>query len=258
MADTAHSTQLVCVAIPMHKSQLTPLECISLAQCSKILGDHPTVLFAPHSLEIGVACELLPQAEVIRLNERWFESIDSYNRLMLSNSFYERFTGFEYMLIYQPDAFVFSDCLSSWCVQGFDYIGAPWPAGDQVYPHNFPGAHRLHRFFPFWNKPRTYYVGNGGLSLRKVSSCLRMLQDHADLAARWPCNEDIFWPHIASIDEGRYHLPSKELAARFAIEHDPKRQIEASEGQLPFGCHGWLKIETDFWFPLIRSQGYAL
>jgi hypothetical protein len=44
----------------------------------------------------------------------------------LSEEFYQAFTDFEFMLIYQLDAFVFRDELADWCRSGYEYIGAPW------------------------------------------------------------------------------------------------------------------------------------
>lgn len=44
---------------------------------------------------------------------------------MLSAEFYDRFAAYEYVLIYQLDAFVFADRLAEFCQMGYDYIGAP-------------------------------------------------------------------------------------------------------------------------------------
>lgn len=59
-------------------------------------------------------------------NEQYFDSRKSYNELMLSVDFYRSFREYQYMLIYQLDAFVFEDQLEYWCNKGYDYIGAPW------------------------------------------------------------------------------------------------------------------------------------
>ena len=41
------------------------------------------------------------------------------------DTLYSRFEKYEYMLIYQLDAFVFSDRLMEFVEAGYDYIGAP-------------------------------------------------------------------------------------------------------------------------------------
>lgn len=45
---------------------------------------------------------------------------------MLTKEFYLRFRQWEYLLIYQLDAYVFQDELMDWCNKGYDYIGAPF------------------------------------------------------------------------------------------------------------------------------------
>jgi len=44
---------------------------------------------------------------------------------MMSPAFYDAFKAFDYILIYQLDAFVFRDELEYFCSLGYDYIGAP-------------------------------------------------------------------------------------------------------------------------------------
>ena len=81
---------------------------------------------------------------------------------MLSSEFYRRFSKFEYILIYQLDAFVFKDQLNYWCKKGYDYIGAPW----------FEGFHLTK------TGVNIIGVGNGGFSLRRVKT-------HIDLTGRF-------------------------------------------------------------------------
>jgi hypothetical protein len=83
-------------------------------------------------------------------------SSSTYSRLLLSADFYRRFSDYDYILIYQLDCLVFSENLNRWCDMGFDYIGAPWVG---LGPDGSAYVSR---------------VGNGGLSLRKVRSFLRV------------------------------------------------------------------------------------
>lgn len=88
-------------------------------------------------------------------NEQYFDSVKSYNELMLSVDFYRSFREYQYMLIYQLDAFVFEDQLEYWCNKGYDYIGAPWIKANK-------------KFHPT--------CGNGGFSLRKIDSFIQLLE----------------------------------------------------------------------------------
>jgi hypothetical protein len=78
---------------------------------------------------------------------------------MLSREFYHRFRRYEYALIYQLDCLVFSRDLRSWCEKGWDYVGAPWFREFSIDPAGGLWA-----------------VGNGGLSLRRLQSCLAVFR----------------------------------------------------------------------------------
>jgi hypothetical protein len=77
--------------------------------------------------------------------------------MMLSAGLYEALSGYEYILISQLDALVLSNQLSHWCTAGYDYVGAPWLRDPDQPERGFSRA------------------GNGGFSLRRVSSFLGVL-----------------------------------------------------------------------------------
>ena len=116
----------VCIIIPIYQEKLSKTEEISLAQSIRILGSHPIVIIKPKSLNISHLQQQYPQISFENFDDTYFKGTLSYNRLMLSEEFYSRFLAYEYMLIYQLDAFVFRDELEYWCAKGYDYIGAPW------------------------------------------------------------------------------------------------------------------------------------
>ena len=78
---------------------------------------------------------------------------------MLTRQFYEKFLNFDYILIYQTDAFIFVDKLDEWCTKGFSYVGAPW----------------FKDFTPPYCTNELQFVGNGGFSLRKVPHFIKVL-----------------------------------------------------------------------------------
>lgn len=78
-----------------------------------------------------------------------------YNNLLLSKKFWNHFET-EYVLIHQEDSLIFKDNLEDFTK--FDYIGAAWDPKS-------PDAEALQHM----------HVGNGGLSLRKVSVILRAI-----------------------------------------------------------------------------------
>ncbi len=108
----------VVIVIPVYNPTLTDHERISFIQCVHVLGRYPIVLIAPHSLNISEYQKLYAPLCEYRFNDSYFSDIQGYNKLMLSEEFYEAFTSYEYMLIHQLDAFVFSDKLEAWCRRG--------------------------------------------------------------------------------------------------------------------------------------------
>ncbi|MFN4145965.1 MAG: DUF5672 family protein [Runella sp.] len=267
----------VAVVIPFYKTTLNRYEQIALAQGLQVLEKYPIVAIKPKSLDITPILEQSPHLEVENFEDDYFESVQSYNRLMLSQTFYERFLAFEYILIYQLDAFVFRDELAQWCAKGYDYIGAPWRIerefsswGDRIMFH-------IKKKIALWfdlrderlnNQPRDVIlkmsVGNGGLSLRKVQKMLTIVKQHPKQIAHYLnqkgalWNEDIFF----CIEMNRYFskvkVPHWREALRFSVEDLPSKAYRLNGQQLPFGCHAWEIHELDFWKPHIEAFGHQL
>ena len=159
---------------------------------------------------------------------------------MLSCEFYRRFEKYEYILIYQLDAFVFSDQMQYFCKLGYDYIGAPWLHGIFNYVDS---SHYL------WN------VGNGGLSLRKVPSFIRILEERKPLLGDQIKNEDLYYSSI--VDE-KFRIAPIDIALQFAFERQVKKCFELNKRQLPFGCHAWERYNLNFWKLYIEQFGYKV
>jgi len=269
------SKKLVAVAVPLcNRKELTADEQISFRHLMQYLGRYDKFLVVPKSLDITV-----PGSRNKEFPDHFFGSVSAHNRLMLSPQFYECFTDYKYILIYHPDALVFSDQLLEWCENDLDYIGSPWV--------NCPDS-------PWVKVPR---VGNGGFSLRKVDSFLRVL--HSDRyaidtdrywrefcqgkpryarylnlprkylkrlrmfngarweAARWHSrpdgtrNEDHFWSDEAIKYDPEFKVAPFETGLRFSFEVAPRLCFEMNNRQLPFGCHAWQRYDRAFWEPYL-------
>src|ERR1700748_1673724 len=114
------------VIIPFYRDSISAYEAIAVEQCFKVLGGHPIIAIKPNHLTLPQAVQGYPFRDVVSFDDNFFKDIEGYNALMLSPDFYREFLAYEFMLIYQLDAFVFEDKLDCWCAQGYDYIGAPW------------------------------------------------------------------------------------------------------------------------------------
>jgi hypothetical protein len=227
---------------------------------------------------------------VKKLDQTFFDNIDGYNRLLKSFEFYKKLQGFDYILIYQTDAYIFKNELDYWCSLCYDYIGAPWT-----------GLHK-------WNNHPLTGVGNGGFSLRNIKSTikvlykLRMLEvleqyqffNWKGILPKLPhliyrlikartepgfaerevvCQEDIFWckyaPErlstfapingivrlIASLAiKNTFKIAPEKIAASFSFETNPSYLFRVNNENLPFGCHAWEKHEPEFWKTFIPLE----
>ncbi|QQL49184.1 DUF5672 family protein [Mucilaginibacter ginkgonis] len=264
--------QKVAIVIPCYKSSLTKHEEIALAQCKKILGQYPVRIAKPESLILPAEILDFADCAAVNFDDNYFADIAGYNRLMLSAEFYKRFTGFEYILIYQLDAFVFKDELENWCSKGYDYIGAPWISRKSRSPlkqvlvniqrnwsYRFDLKKRgVPNKYQFENR-----VGNGGFSLRRVSAfadlCDEMVKeiDYYLSQTAHQYNEDAFWSLEVNRHKKRLEIPVWREALEFCYETYPDRAFELTGHQLPFGCHDW-DAYPDFWRPIFKELGYDL
>lgn len=251
---------LVTVVIPIYKADLSELELRSLAQAHKMLKAYPLVVIKPRSLDLSHLSSKFPSLLFHSFDDVYFEGIAGYNRLMLSEVFYEGFLNSRYVLIYQLDAYVFNDELTDWCSKGYDYIGAPW-LKKPVY--NLPVVSGIMKCIGYIydmrgkrHKQQLYNkVGNGGLSLRRTESHYKAVKrykqeiDHFLSHKRNHLfNEDVFW---AAIPEFKY--PDAMEALYFSFDKYPDFCYQLTNHQLPFGCHSWYKRKMrDFWRPIIN------
>ena len=233
----------VVICIPIYKPELSIFEQAALRQLNKVLANYQRVFFAPESLAFDFG-ELGEGIKIERFPDCFFRGMINYSALLLNVDFYRRFQQYEYMLIYQTDAFVFSDRLADFCAMGYDYIGAP-----------------VSRINPLWNFI-TARVGNGGLSLRKVSSAIRMLEKCKEeldgpLAGMFWQWEDIFWGYCGRHKHLNFKVPSVRLATEFALQDDVAHGFKRMQkGWRPFGCHGWWQMDYYLWRPIIEACGY--
>lgn len=157
----------ICIIIPIYKIELNSFEIQSVNQCIKILSDYSIHFACPNGLNIDFYKENFLKIENFTFFDKdYFKDIAGYNRLMLSVGFYRTFNKYKYMLIHQTDCYVFRDELLDWSERGYDYIGGIW-------------------FEDFIGNPykdaKVWYAGNGGFSLRKTKSMIRLLSSKKPL-----------------------------------------------------------------------------
>lgn len=277
------------VVIPVYQQELSSFSRASFQQVLTVLGLHDIALVTFKELDISMYKEVAKKHNkaiyVEFFEKKFFESVAGYNKLCLSTQFYERFANYSYMLIYQLDAWVFSDELDIWCNKGYDYIGSPLFLKNSP-PYIFDG------------------VGNGGFSLRRISHCLEVLNSNKRLPylkfsylfrVYYVRESNTSRPFVISmlicfckafirslgyrntlhvfLKDNIYNedaifsvwaknsylvqnvcLPEVNEAAKFAFEQHPQYLFMITK-RLPFGCHAFQKWEYEsFWKKYIRCN----
>ena len=229
----------VAIAVPTQTVELTSEGRQSLRHLKAYLGAYDAFAVLPDALP-----DTLADLRAKRFPAGAFRSTSHYSRLLLSDEFYAAFSDYDYVLVYQLDCLVFSDELDAWCERHYDYVGAPWTRRDAN------------------GEPYFTDVGNGGLSLRRVETCRRVLASRKRspleivrdaLRNPWPY-EDKFWSLEAPRLDRSFRIPTPEVAVAFSFETEPRYCFERNGCRLPFGCHRWATHDRAFWEPhLLRD-----
>ncbi len=238
---------MIVVCIPIYKTNLEWYEKVSLEQAFKVFGGkHDICLLVSESICNFYEKRYGKDVIIQSVSDVYLSSVRSYSEMCLSPFFYKYFEKYEYMLLYQLDAFAFFDKLSYFCELGYDYIGAD--AYDGVN----------------WNLINEN-VGNGGFSLRKISSCYRMLTEHADILNEHPLRkmfytyEDLFWGYCGHDKNLDFQIPDINIANEFAIIFGIKEFVNKDDvSKIPMGTHAWNRLDYDIWKLIIEKYGFAL
>lgn len=275
-----------CIAIPIYQKISDSQEILSLKQGLKIFANHPIIFICPESFNQSCFDQYLQLHSNIsfeRFDDKNFKSTKSYSTMLLDAEFYKKFQDYEFMLIYQTDAYVFEDRLIYWCDKGFDFIGAPWFK-------KFDASGKEKEFIPV--------AGNGGFSLRNISKINELMtrrltfkqmfnlrnilaksrtKSHKNIifTARFfanflrkknsfaeicnficdnsiPPNEDYFFASTFPEIFPEFISAKAFDAIAFAFEVQPENLYKMNGEKLPFGCHAWTKYSPDFWKKFIN------
>ena len=204
-----HSMQLAKILIPIYRDRLSDTEEASLRQTHRILGHYPIEVILPEAVTPpeAVASLGLP---VRRVSDEWLgtrNGIAGYNRMMLSQSFYDYYSDTMYVLVCHTDAWVFRDELADWCRKGYDCVAAPWvrrPVYDKPIVKQYMNwlANRRIRQGRFCRQQLYGRVGNGGFSLRRVEAFSAACDRYGANIKRYlsnsghQWNEDVFWATV--------------------------------------------------------------
>lgn len=257
----------VAIVIPTHKSKFNQDDLISLKHLRQHLNKYNKYICLPKKVRPNSLN--VKGFKFLHFPNYFFETWRGYNELLLNRSFYLPFKKYDYILIYQTDVLVFSDKLQYWCAKGYDFVAAPW-----FKPVIGLLSHK---------KGLPVSGGNGGFSLRKISSIFQVFDSVDQIIKRsthnnirqklwfilalltgkshqlwlnapadnYPFAEDGFWSLEAPKYIKGYKIPKFNEAIKFGFERFPRKCFELNNYKLPFGCHAWRKYDEQFWQPFI-------
>lgn len=263
------------VIIPIYKEIPLVSELSAIKQCFKVLGRYPIFFICYKGLDLSFYEKELGFSIMLKpFPKKYFTSIAGYNTLLKSHHFYWSFRYYKYMLIYQPDAWVFKDELNYWCSKEYDYIGAPW----------------FNNFSSHEDGSKLWKVGNGGFSLRRIEKFLELTNKYKrlrslktiftkeirkkggflrciSLSLGWHNVIGCLYNSFFESNEDRYFclvfeeftnlklsVPSVEESCFFSFEKSPSYLYDLTNHTLPFGCHAWQKYEPYFWKEIIEIE----
>jgi hypothetical protein len=240
----------ICIVIPIYKKEISYYEQISFNRAITVFKSYDICLVAPENLDLQNYHKMSNSLNIRTLNNTYFKNTKTYSLLLCSKEFYSLFIKYEYILIYQLDAFVFYDDLQNWLNKKYDYVGSPWL--------NLNWLKNKTKFLFYFIKPFFRLVGNGGLSLRNVKKFYNISKYTSNFYKFLMINEDIWWSNIIPIFF-KLNIPKLEDALLFSFEEEPYKAFKFTKGKLPFGCHAWSKDENiEFWRPIFRRYGYYI
>jgi hypothetical protein len=155
----------VCIVIPLYKVHPTELELKVINQGREVFKERDIFYVVPRGFD---ASAYAPEA-LVEFPEYYFHSLSNYSELCCLEEFYQAFKQYDWMMIYQPDCWVFEDKLDEFCALGYDYIGAPWPKMNGIPEDG---------------------VGNGGFCLRSIPKFIHLTHNLQSCGAH---PEDRFW-----------------------------------------------------------------
>ena len=254
----------IAIVVPIYKLPLSSDDKTCLNQLFKVMTGYDIIAIYPKSLDLNDICLEYPLLIKLPMESFHFSSLRSYNKLVLSSTFYDAFSNYKYILINQLDTYIFSDELCQWANSGFDYVGAPFVPDKDKYWNwlrrlwckiNF-SLRRYNGTNP--HHSQWYQVGNGGLCLRNVSKFQTITKKYRqqiddDLSDEKDFYPEDLWLSFELKGEDRLKTPDWKTALNFSIECSPQKCMDITKGKLPFGTHAWtLDKHRSFWQNIIK------
>ena len=113
------------VIVPIYKKTLNEIEYLCLSNYRKKLSGLPFGFIAPMDIEEDYYTKKWDGLPVKKFATWCADSLDDYNRLLMTPEFYSGFLNYDYMLILQLDGWLIKgkEELKRFLQMGYDYMG---------------------------------------------------------------------------------------------------------------------------------------
>jgi hypothetical protein len=166
--------QKILIVTPIWKEDFEQAELMRMKITIKINLDCDHAFIGPDVMNFTNIYAQFPNSKVFTMPSNKFISVDAYSRMLMEPEFYKQFLDYEYILICQLDAILIKN-VKSLALLGYEYIGSVWENGYRVskFRHLLVINNRMNSFL----KSEKIYVGNGGLSLRRVETMISLTSE---------------------------------------------------------------------------------
>jgi hypothetical protein len=211
----------------------------------------------------------------------WIE----YNALLKNLVLYKKLEDYEYMLIVQTDAYVFSSDLNDFFQ--YDYIGAPWTKNPiknikgrvgnggfslrnikqinsvflskkrmigirSLFYINFKHEYKYGKMNRFNGFKRFTLLQIFSISINTIFQYL-FLNSFKNAYKFESIIEDVFYGVLIPANFSNYNVSNISDALRFSFDENPLHQFEMNNRKLPIGCHAFFRYYQLFWKNYIKQ-----
>jgi hypothetical protein len=114
----------ILICTPIYKRRLNDFEFKNLKISEYTNPNIKKIFFAPYKLNLDFYIRNFKAHKIIKFDNCYFKSTDSYSKLLLSEKFYKKFIRYTHIIIHQPDSIIVKN-FKNLSIKNFDYIGAP-------------------------------------------------------------------------------------------------------------------------------------
>lgn len=219
-----------CIVIPIYKEQPDPVEILSLSRIKALLENKNYDIFVitHEDLNLSKYSQFIEGFKIEYFDKYFFQNTATYSQLCFNFEFYNRFSDFKHLFIYQTDCYLVFDNFEYFADLDYDYIGSPIFSTDCGWPTLTTDENGEQKYTPV--------IGNGGFSSRKIDT-FKYLTD--------PNGE--FWKHSGLTEEIIKTLQYEDLFICVELTKYYKLNICPLNEAFKFGWDMSVDVIYKFW-----------